>query len=460
MSADFGRGAGEGSWWRRFLAEGTVTVGAISAHRRYSWALTTPLATLALSLLLNAITSRTLAPEGFGQFAVMIGVMTLLGALVGLGMPVTLARFVAGTSNPTERDRYCMAAWLLVLGAGGVMLAALVLLDAVSPGLLDQWIVPGTAFAVGAGAIGMALVDLAAAESQGEGAFHGYFARLVGGSAARVLGVVIALSALGATAGSAVVGYAVASLLLGGILAARSIHHGRQRRTVGIDDVRATIVRIARFGLPVLGSSVVIATIVYVDTLIVASTLPDREVGWYAAAGRLTIAQSTVIGGLAALALPLATRAVAEGRDASFISFALRFPGVIGVAVTVALVGLSGLIVRIVYGSSFQPAAAIFVILSLGLLPNFFGNAVSQLLYARGKPGYLLWVHLGQLTALVALLPGIAMRFGIGGVAAWRSAVNVIAVGFVIWMAVRWRGPAAPPSSLDTFVPPPLARSP
>lgn len=425
----------------------------ISANRRYGWALATPLATLAFAILLNAITSRRLAPEGFGQFAVMIGFMTLLGALVGLGMPVTVVRFSAGAKDVDERDRYRIAAWLLVISVGCVVIAVLTTLDAAAHGVLARWIVPGNAFAVGAGALGMALVDLAAAESQGELKFHGYFGRLVGGSAARVAGVVIALSVLGATAGAAITGYAAACLVTGGALAARSVHRGGRRGTIGLGALRTTFGQIASFGMPVLGSTVVVATTVYLDTLIVAAMLSDREVGWYAAAGRLTILQSTLIGGLTAISLPMATRAVAERREKTFVSFSLRYPGLIGIAITIVLVVTRELIVGTVYGSSFVAAAPVFAILSIGVLPNFLGNPISHLLYAKGKPGRLLWVHLAQLTALIALLPTVAARFGIQGVAIWKSTVNIIAVFIVIWLAVRARASTGSHSSVDEFVP-------
>ena len=417
-------------------------VDKVAANRRYIWALATPLVTLALSLLLNRITSRLLAPEGFGQFAVMIGFMTTAGAIVGLGLPVTLARFSAAARSSDERDRFRMAAWILVIGVGLFVLAILTTIDVISPGLLSRWITPGSAAMVGAGALGVALVDLAAADSQGQLAFRGYFGRLVGGSAARVIGVVAALWTVGVSAASAVGGYAMACLLTGGVLAIRSIHGAGRRETLGTDAFADTIRRIMAFAMPVLGSTIVVAVTLYVDTMIVASVLPGDEVGWYSAASRLTIAQSTLIGGMSAIALPLAARAVAEGREPAFVSFALRLPGFVGLCVTIGFVALSGLIIGVIYGASFQPAASVFAILSIGLLPNFFGNPISQLLYARGKPGRMLWVHLAQLAALILLLPNVASRFGIDGVAMWRSVVNVVAVSAVIWIAVKSRGGA------------------
>jgi len=92
----------------------------------------------------------------------------------------------------------------------------------------------------------------------------------------------------------------------------------------------------------------------------------------------------------------------------------------------------------------------LFLILAVGLMPNFVGNPASQIVYAAGAPGFLFLVHVGQLLALLLGLPAVSSRWDIVGVAVYRSSVNLIAVFAIVMRVIRMsRVPSSTVGRLD-----------
>src|SRR5437762_3882967 len=150
------------------------------AFRRYGWALAASVGTLSVSVATNAVASRVLGPTGFGHFAVGVTVLTLLGTAMGLGMPVTIVRFVSqlpGAGAARQQSR--LAAWSLVAAGGIVFGFAFLALRAGVPRLLTGWVPDGTAIALVLAALGTAFTQMAAAETQIALDFRKYFATLV-----------------------------------------------------------------------------------------------------------------------------------------------------------------------------------------------------------------------------------------------------------------------------------------
>jgi O-antigen/teichoic acid export membrane protein len=408
-------------------------------YRRYTWAFVGPASALLLSVFTNSLASRALGPAGFGGFAVAVTVLVLLGVAVGFGMPTSLVRFCArlSDSDPSARAPYNAVAWGVVLGSGLVTGAVVLGVDLVVGNRLRAWVPAYAALALVAGALGTALTEMAGAEAQIRLDFKRYSAILQTGAGLRLLGLVLGLLLGGRSMLAALYGYGFGSLAAGLTLSGRSLLGG----TRVLYASRGRVLRLARelgaFALPVVGSTFVVAAISYVDTLLIAPVVGAAEVGVYAAGVRLTTIQSTIITGLATIALPLASQAVSDGKQQRFTKRVLVSGGILGLSVTFALVSVSGMVVRAIYGPQFAQSAAVFAVLSAGMLVNFVGNPLSQLLYASGAPRVLLVAHICQLGALAAGLPLVAERWNVLGVATYRGLVNVVIVSAIGVVAVR-----------------------
>ena len=410
----------------------------VSSERRgFGWAILSPAATLGAAILTNAIASRVLGIAGLGSYLIATAVASLLGIAVGLGMPATLVRYTAGVTSASERVALYRLGWKAALLSAVVLGALFLVCDTFFPGVARQWLPPGAAIYVVAAAVGSMLVELAAAERQTSLHFFGFFLVNAGLSVARVIGVIGGFLALGPSVLSGVIGYGIGSLVAGVGLATLTMYYrpSAPPQPARPDELRKLLV----FGLPIMGSAYIIAAIGYLDLVIVAKAMAREQLGLYGAGARLTVIQNTLIAGVTTLALPMAARSVAAGDVNAFISRALRRGLTIGIALTVILVLVSPLVVRIVYGPGYEVSAAVYTILAVGFTLNFPGNPLSQLLYAAGRPRFMLGVHVLQLLLLLLLLPYVARHGGALTVASTWSAVNLIAVGTIIAGALALR---------------------
>lgn len=405
--------------------------------RRYGWALIAPGFTLVAAFAMNAIASRRLGPTGFAQFAVASTLVTLLGLVTTLGVPTTLVAVSASGDPRRGSDTWRAAGIAIVWVAGSVVAIALLAAEAALGARAARWFPPGTALAIGIAGLGTALLEVALAESQRDLAFRRYFTRMFGGSLTRLAGVAIGVFAFAATPRSAIWGYAIATFASGAILSAAATHGAIGRLRGDARQLRHDIAGMLDRSAPVVGSAIVVAAMSWIDTLVIASYMPAADVGTYAAAVRLTIIPTTLIGGMTSLALPLAARAWHERRVDDYNRRALRGGIGVGLGVVAALCASAGLLVRLVYGAEFAAAAPVFMVLVLGLLPNFACNPMSQLLFASGRTRMLAVTQTVQLAALLTGLGALASWGGPLAIAWMRTGVNVVATATIMAVALR-----------------------
>ena len=426
--------------------------GLIARFRRYGWGLVAPASTLVAIFLTNVLASRRLGPAAFGQFAVASSIIALLSVAVALGVPTVLVTLLGrqadgervaqrspqgDTSLDGSVREWRGAALATVWLSAGLVVAAVIAAELSLGRRIDRWFPHGTGLAIGMACIGTALLEVSLAESQRVLEFRAFFARMVGGAVYRLVGVAIALYAFAPTARSAIWGYALASFCSGVVLTAPS-------SLLAVRALRADARRLGRLvahlmerSAPLFGSAIVVAATAWLDTIVMAGHMAAAEVGVYAAAVRLTIAPSTLIGGISALALPLAVEAWREGRVARYNVRVLRIGLVMGIAVVGALALGADTIVRVVYGSAFAAAGPVFTVLSLGYLASFPGNPMSQVLFAAGRARSLLVVQTLQLALTLVGLGLMLGHVGAREIAMLRATVNVAGTVVVMVMAAR-----------------------
>ena len=407
-------------------------IRSVRARPSFAWAIGGPFAMLSTSLVTNAVVSRALGPAGFGPYAVATAVATLLGIALGAGMPSTLVRYTAGLRSSEGRVAVSGIVWRIVALSALIVGVSFVALALWQSGSLHSWIPQGTSVWILAAGVGAMLAEMAAAERQSALRFFELFVTNASLALSRLAGAGAGILFAGPTVGAAVAGYGIGSLASGiGLawFARRGTIAQSSRKEI---EERARWRSLLMFGLPVMMSAYIVATISYLDTLVLAKVLPPIELGRYAAGARLTIIHSMLISGITTIALPIAARATATGQATRFFRRAL-FVGLLAAFVAAAMAFVAGgPLIRFVYGAGYDTSAAVFAILTVGLALNFSGNPLSQILYAAGRPRFLLLIHCSQLVALVIALPIAAHSGGAILVAGAWSAVNLLAVLAII----------------------------
>ena len=416
----------------------TIELFSLARARQYGWGVLSPAATLVLSVATYSVASRALDRSDFGRFAAATAVIALLTPVVELGMPMTLVRFAGATPPDDEgaRRRYRLAAWTLVL-TGSILLAISLGAARALSVPMERWIPESATLAVVLAVSGSAFVNLASAEAQTTLQFGRYFAKSTGSALVRIVGVIAALFIVGPTVEAALWGYGLSMFLFGLALGWRGLRSVADVLRLDRERLRGDLRELRRFAAPIVGSALVVSALSYLDTLVLAGVLLPRDLAMYAAGVRLTAIQSALIAGSATLALPLATRALRLHTEREFAERIMILCGVLGIVVTILLVGVAPLLVKWVYGSAYGASSVVLVISAIGILANFPGNALSSLLYAAGRSGFMFVVQLAQLFVLAAGLVFVTKSWGIIGVASYRGIVNTIAVLIIIAEAIR-----------------------
>lgn len=393
----------------------------------------TPVASLVLSLALYAIASRQLTPAEFGRLAVAIAVLSTAVPFVSVGTPVILVRQFAG--NATGQSAILLtAAYATILLATALILALAAAADWLVGDWLAPWLAAGVAPMVAVGAGALACVELRAAEEQAAFHFRRQFSVLTAAALVRLAGVGIALSAVShpdhklALAGF-VGGSLLAVLTVGGSRLLAAFRHWHSSLGFIRDEI-------ARTGLPLTASTLLAVSTSQVDTIVGAVFLDSSDLAQYAAAYRLSMIHVTAIGGLTAIALPVAA---AAARTNSLRDFA--WTGVAaGLMIGTIAVGVSVLFgpwaTRVLFGAFYEPSAIIFGVLSVGLLLNYPGNPVSQVLYMTSRAHVMVVVQLIQLLVFAGGAALVSARWGATGLAITRAVVNLVSVAVVIGLSL------------------------
>jgi O-antigen/teichoic acid export membrane protein len=303
---------------------------------------------------------------------------------MGLGMPVTMIRFWH-RSPMGWHEKSRLLAWIVVAGGmlvGSGFLAARCIACSECMGAARN----GADSRFGWARRGI-YPDGFSRDADGV-EFSKVLVTLVGSGVLRLAGVLVAFLVLPVLSVRSTGWVFGGSFVAGPFSRSSALLRVQRSLRSAVSGSRSLLRGFVAFGLPILGSTFVVAAIEYVDILVIAATLSPHRVGLYSAAVRLSTIQATILATLTAVALPLATKADAGGKRAIFLRDVVSFGVVLAVVVTLVLGGFSSLWVRLVYGPSYSESALVFLVISLGLMPNFVGNPASQMVYAAGIPGF------------------------------------------------------------------------
>jgi O-antigen/teichoic acid export membrane protein/tetratricopeptide (TPR) repeat protein len=198
--------------------------------------------------------------------------------------------------------------------------------------------------------------------------------------------------------------------------------------------------RLLRFGMPLIGASLVTVGILNVDSAIVAATLGPAELGLFGLACHIADWPSLGISQTLAQHFVSSFARAAHSVDLLADAYKKAVGLLMGVAVpaVVLLATLADPLIRIIYGQQWTAAAPALTLLSIFTLFRLVYQLNYNLLAAVGKASLLFSIQIWWLVSLIpALIIGIQLD-GITGVAAAQIVVaGVLLCPILLWALSR-----------------------
>jgi O-antigen/teichoic acid export membrane protein len=410
-----------------------------------TWALGGKIGAATIGLVTNGVLTRLLTKQEFGVYLLAFSIISL-GAVVGsFGLPKTVLRFIAESMTLGQPGRARRAIYtalgLGVVGTVGTSLAYLFMVgDLVGRHLFDS---SALIAVIGLTAGWMAISTMQEIVAETFRGFHDIrMATLFGGLAtggksaglimrAVLLACLLLLaSTIEHTDVRTVMLVSIGSGAASSLLAVMFLHRRvSSLGTQGADDPISTKDTL-RDAFPLLAISLTSFVLLSAaDLWILGFFRSTEEVGLYGAASRLVtlIAMPLLITNL--VLPPIIAEMYAHGRTVRLERALRSFSTVSGVPsllVLIVFMLLGGPILGVVYGSGYQSAAMVLVLLSAGKLAAVWAGSCGAVLQFTGHQGSMLRVNLltSPLFIIGALL--VVRDYGPIGVASMTAAITVL----------------------------------
>ncbi len=436
-----------------------------------TWVLGGKIGAATIGLVTNGVLTRLLTKQEFGVYLLAFSIISL-GAVIGsFGLPKTVLRFVAESMTLGQPGRARRAIYtalgLGVVGTVGTSLAYFFIVgDLVGRHLFDS---SALIAVIGLTAGWMAISTMQEIVAETFRGFHDirmatlFGGLATGGKSAGLIMRVILLACLLLLASTiehtdvrtvmlVSIGSGAASSLLAFMFLHRRVS---SLGTQGAEDPVSTKDTL-RDAFPLLAISLTSFVLLSAaDLWILGFFRSTEEVGLYGAASRLVtlIAMPLLITNL--VLPPIIAEMYAHGRTARLERALRSFSTVSGVPsllVLIVFMLLGGPILGVVYGSGYQSAAMVLVLLSAGKLAAVWAGSCGAVLQYTGHQGSMLRVNLltSPLFIIGALL--VVRNYGPIGVASMTAAITVLQNVALVLVTKRktgmWTHVSLSPSSL------------
>ncbi|MFY1636622.1 oligosaccharide flippase family protein [Solwaraspora sp. WMMB335] len=383
-------------------------------RRAIAWSAFNNIAIRLGSFGVSILLARLLAPSEFGVYAVALTVQTIVVAFAELGLSADLIR----KGNIAERagTATTVATTSSVLLAVGMFLLAGPIATAMgSPQATSVVQVMSLTLILS----GFSVVPYAV--------LHREFRQSAQMS---VDGLSLVLNAV-VTVGLILLGFGAMALAIARVVSqagacALQFWLARVWPRFGFD--RLTAIELIRFGMPLASANVVSWAVMTVDYMIVGSALGSVLLGYYVMAFNISSWPMGALGAaVRAVALPAFARLTVAAQRARALHAAVALSWAGALLAGVLLSGLASVLIPLVYGARWLPAAAALAGLGLFGAVRVVTDLLSSFLIAVGAPRRVLWAQLVWLALLVpAMLVGVD-RWGIAG-AGWAHLVVMLVV--------------------------------
>jgi O-antigen/teichoic acid export membrane protein len=438
-------------------------LGASTLRRRLlsgsTWALGGKIGAATIGIVTNGVLARLLTKQEFGVYFLAFSIISL-GAVIGsLGLPKTVLRFVAENMTLGQPGRARRAIYTaLGLGVLGALCISLAYLCIVGD-LVSRYLFHSSALVavIGLTAGWMAISAMQEIMAETFRGFHDIrMATLFGGlatggkSAGLIMRVmllaclVLLLATVGHTDLRTVMltslGAGAASSLLAALFLNKRIS---SLGTRGIENPISAGDEL-RDAFPILIISLTSFILLSAADLWILGYFGSKdEVAVYAAASRLValIAMPLLLTNL--VLPPIIAEMYAQGRTAELEDTLRSFSTLSGfpsLLVLIVFMTLGGPILGVVYGSEYQSAAMILVLLSAGRLAAVWAGSCGAVLQFTGHQSSMLRVNLltSPLFIIGALI--VVRDYGPIGIASITAAITVLQNAALVLVAKRKTG--------------------
>ncbi|MGH3388120.1 MAG: polysaccharide biosynthesis C-terminal domain-containing protein [Actinomadura sp.] len=375
--------------------------------------------------LIGVIISRVLGPEGRGDYALVLAIATIAGAVGRLS--IEHAHVSLWSTVP---DRAAIAANSLLLGPALGILAALAILAA--PAALGPEVLPVPSLGVLAVALATVPCTTTGLYLTGVLLLRGQvqwvnWSALLG--AAFHCGSLAALAA----AGRLSVAWAVALWAVGTMLPL-AVLVPAVRPGLGAGDLPLAR-RALGMGLRYHTGVLALFLLFRVDVLILGALRPAADVGLYALA--VALAELTRVAADSVAQVTMAGQLDGDRDAAAACTFqALRVAALLSLGSVAVLCAVAPLLIPLIFGSAFSPSVAPLLALAPGMWALGMARPVSAFLLRLDRPVLMSSMSLAALAVNVGLNLALIPRFGVVGCAVAASAgyggLAVLQVGWLL----------------------------
>ena len=408
-----------------------------------AWVLLGKFTTAGSTLLINALLTRLLGPEGFGLYTLAFSLVWFCSTLAQLGLNNAVVRLVAesiGLERP-GRARASIGAAYRYAAVGIAVVAGFLFVAGAPVVALGIWNKPLLAAVMGAVAGWVTVHSLQILTSE---SFRGFqdlrLATLFGGVVTGLLLVlVLGLSVILGRETSlqeVILWHVVAagiSLLIALIVLQRKVSALPPREPLAAAQVFGISIPLWVNGMMAFGLQ-------QSDILIVGAYRSSEELGYYGAAFRLVnlVSMSLVLVNL--IVPPVIAELYARGekrRLERLLRNAATIAGLPALAALVPFVFVGSPILDLVYGGAeFRAGAAVLAILSLGKVVHVWTGSSSMVLSMTGHQSALMRITI--VTTILTIGGSLALVRPFGGVGvAWAITGGVSLQSLWVWLTAK-----------------------
>ncbi|HEV2390679.1 MAG TPA: oligosaccharide flippase family protein [Nitrososphaerales archaeon] len=365
------------------------------------------------------VMARLLGPDGYGIYTLAFVIPTLLSQFIGIGVNVAVTRYVAFSVSKGEIERaksITRTATLFLLGFGLLLSAAnFILAPFLAPPLLHRPELASTVQLTSLWILGLAMTQST------QSAFIGWSSMGAAGGFNVLLSVLklvitIGLILTGFGVYGAIIGH-VSSYLLEGIVSAVFLYSLWMRPwSHGVENFVGDIKGMIGYGFPIFAAQIVVGLATQYTFVVLAFVATDAVVGFYQAAGNVTIA-ITVLSAAFSSSLFRSFAALDGLKEDISLAFAysVKYVSYVLTPLVFLLLATATPLVDLAYGSSYASSVVLLQIAVISYLPVAAGfQVLASFFNGVGKSRLTLYISIIAAIAMAAGSFGLGQLLGLG----------------------------------------------
>lgn len=427
-----------GEWSTRYLRGGF-------------WVLIGRVLGIGTTLLSNVVMARLMAPSDFGEFLLIVSIVSFASAVAMFGINHVMVRILGESLGLADPNRTRQAFRIGAAVAGTSIVAVGLIAPIVLHFVLSQEHLGVVALV----SISIAIMLIAWQQVAGEslrGLHEQRFANLLSGgqisgplTALLLTLFVVVLSSFRPLAFSDTLWLMNGSLVITLIFAMYCLRTTAADRLLGMEGGQSqcksplTVREVILLAAPLMGMQVLAFATTQSDVWIAGIFCGADSVALYGVARRMAIAVGMLpqVAGMAMIA-PIATLN-AQGRLAEMqrlLQKSASFAALPAIAICLIFIAFGGTILEGLFGPFYRQAASVLAILALGQIAVAWGGSCGYVLTMTGHQVVALLINLATAGVLLAVGTWASTRFNMVGLA-WVSTIIVTSQTLAMWVLVR-----------------------